>query len=83
MIVCLFAIGACLRHHAFVSFMFFSLYMVLAMSKRHLFLFTNYSSLYSLYIGPSVDPLLFSAIVNVERFITYVGGKVVEIIKNI
>lgn len=86
MIVCLLAIGACLRHNAFVSLVFFSLYMGLAMSKRYLFLFTNYPSFYSLYVGPTLDPILFSLIVKSEQYgqvLQHVIMKVVAIIKNI
>lgn len=56
------------------------------MSKRYLFLFTNYPSFYSLYVGPTLDPILFSLIVKSEQYgqvLQHVIMKVVAIIKNI
>lgn len=86
MIVCLFFVGACLRHNACLSLLFFIVYMSIAMTRRSQFVANAYPSLYSLYFGPTVDPLLYNAIQYVEigiRFTMKCMDQVVQIIKNL
>ncbi len=71
MMVCLFLVGVCLRSNAFLSFVFFSLYMGIAVTRRSVFTWNNYPSLYALYIGPTVDPLVYSGLQYVESFVGF------------
>jgi hypothetical protein len=69
MIFCLFGVGACFRWNGIVSLLCFIVYMSIGIGKRHVFILNNQPSLYSLYIRPTVDPLIFKCIQFTEYYI--------------
>lgn len=86
MIVCLFGVGACFRSNALCSLLFFVVYMSIAMTRRSQFFANTYPSIYSLYIGPTVDPLFLSGIHQIEiavRFTWKCMDQALQAIKNL
>ncbi len=81
MIVCLFGIGACLRRNVFCAGIFLTLYFGIALGKRHMPFFGGYPSIYSLYIGPVIDPIIYAGIRFIHNAILFVYTITVKVIQ--